>query len=271
MLSFDDLQLFYQIHAGRPPTPLPPALPPASIENVDAFLTEDEVVTKDEAKEAFASVQESFTNVGEEQGEMKVGLQGLALKIDEVQGKATEDLMELAHKADAAWSQASSVASDLSTWLMDAEQQQAAAKTATDRVQALSDAALKETADVRHDQRIAHAQLQADLHTAALQSTSMTERAATQAAQTMADARSTNVEVPHLDATLPCLQAKLRVMKMASQQAQERTLWLESELSAAQDCIGAMEHKAVQQSDDSHRCRSEWTIGMHSIPICMLH
>ena len=74
MLSYDDLQLFYNMHTGRSGTPLPPALPPASIENVDAFLIEDEVVTKDEAKEAFASVQESFANVGEEQGRMKQGL-----------------------------------------------------------------------------------------------------------------------------------------------------------------------------------------------------
>ena len=44
-LPYDDLALFYQVHAGRPPTPLPPQLPPASIENVDAFLTEDDVVT----------------------------------------------------------------------------------------------------------------------------------------------------------------------------------------------------------------------------------
>ena len=73
-LPYDDLVLFYQIHAGRPPTPLPPALPPASIENVDAFLSEDEVVTKEEAKEAFASVKESFASVGEEQEKMKTGL-----------------------------------------------------------------------------------------------------------------------------------------------------------------------------------------------------
>ena len=82
--TLDDLRLFYQIHASRPPTPLPPQLPPASIENVDAFLTEDEVVTKDEAKEAFASVQESFASVDEEQTKMKEGLHGLASKIDEV-------------------------------------------------------------------------------------------------------------------------------------------------------------------------------------------
>ena len=55
-LPYDDLALFYQVHAGRPPTPLQPQLPPLLIENVDAFLTEDDVVTKDEAKEAFASV-----------------------------------------------------------------------------------------------------------------------------------------------------------------------------------------------------------------------
>ena len=66
MMSYGDLQAFYQQHTGRPLTPMPPALPSAAIENVDAFLTEDEVVMKDEAKEAFAFVQESFANVGKE-------------------------------------------------------------------------------------------------------------------------------------------------------------------------------------------------------------
>ena len=55
-LPYETLELFYHVHAERPLTPLPPQLPPPSIENIDAFLTEDEVVTKDEAKEAFASV-----------------------------------------------------------------------------------------------------------------------------------------------------------------------------------------------------------------------
>ena len=88
--------------------------------------------------------------------------------------------------------------------------------------------------------------MEADLQTAALQSQTMAERAATQAAQAMADARSANVEVPHLDSTLLSLQAEMRAMKIASQQAQERALRLESELSAAQDRIGAAEHRATQ-------------------------
>ena len=74
----------------------------------------------------------------------------------------------------------------------------------------------------------------------------MAERVATQAAQAMADAQSANVKVPRLDATLLSLQAELRAMKMASQQAQERVLWLETELSAAEDRIGAAERKAAQ-------------------------
>ena len=55
---------------------------------------------------------------------------------------------------------------------------------------------------MRRDQQIAHAKLEADLQTATLQSQSMAERVATQAAQAMADARSAHVEVPRLDATL---------------------------------------------------------------------
>ena len=97
VLSYTDLHEYYKTFFDRPATPLPPALPPATIENTDAdvFLTEDEVVTKDEAREAFASVQEGFASVGEEQGRMKEGLQGLASKIDEVQGKAAEDVRKL--------------------------------------------------------------------------------------------------------------------------------------------------------------------------------
>ena len=62
----------------------------------------------------------------------------------------------------------------------------------------------------------------------------------------MTDARSAHVEVPRLDSTLLSLQAELHAMKIASQQAQERALRLESELSATQDRIGAAERKAAQ-------------------------
>ena len=89
------------------------------------------MVTKEEAKEAFASVKESFASVGEEQTKMKAGLHGLASKINEVQGKVAEDVATLAQAADEAFSQAESVASDLSTRLADAERQQAAAQAAT--------------------------------------------------------------------------------------------------------------------------------------------
>ena len=245
-LPYDDLALFYQIHARRPPTPLPPQLPPASIENVDAFLTEDEVVAKDEATAAFASVQESFASVGEEQTKIKEGLHGLASKIDEVQGKTAEDVAALAQAADEAFSQAGSATSDLSARLADAERRQAAATSQEERAQAVSDAALLESARARRDQQIARAQLEADVQAATLQSQAAAERAVTQAAQAMADARSANVEVPRLNATLLSLQAEMRVMKIASQQAQERALRLENELSAAQDRIGASERRATQ-------------------------
>ena len=185
-LPYDDLALFYQIHAGRPPTPLPPQLPPPSSENVDAFLTEDEVVTKEEAKEAFASVQESFASVGTEQSKLKEGLQGLASKLDEVQGKAAEDVAALAYAADEAMSHAGSITSDLSARLADAERRQAVATTAAERAQAISDAAFIESAKARREQQIARAKLEADLQTATLQSQSTAERAATQAAQAMA-------------------------------------------------------------------------------------
>ena len=177
---------------------------------------------------------------------MKTGLQGLASKIDEVQGKVAEDVTALARAADDALSHASSVASDLSALLADAERQQAAAKAAAERAQAASDAALLESVTARRDQQIARAQFEADLQAAALQSQSTAERTALQAAQAMADARSAHVEVPRLDATVLQLQAELHAMQVASQQTQERALRLESELSAAQDRIGAAECKVVQ-------------------------
>ena len=101
-LTQEHLELFYQVQVGRPPTPLPPALPPLTIENVGAFATDEEVVTKDEAKEAFASVQESFASVGQEQGKIKEGLHGLASLVDEVQSKGAEDVTALAHATDEA-------------------------------------------------------------------------------------------------------------------------------------------------------------------------
>ena len=238
VLSYEDLHEYYLTFFERPAAPLPPS-------SEDAMVVTDELVTKDEAREAFGSVQETLASVGDEQEQMKTGLHGLASKIDEVQDKAAEDLAELAYKADAAYSQASSVASDLSARLADAERQQAAAKAAAERAQAVSDAALLESAQARRDQQIARAQFEADLQAAALQSQAAADRAAFQAAQASADARSANVEVPRLDATLLQLQSELRAMRVASQQAQERALRLESELSAAQDRIGAAERKAA--------------------------
>ena len=99
---------------------------------------------------------------------------------------------------------------------------------------------------MRRDQQIAHAQLQADVQTAALQSATVVERAAAQAAQAMADARSASVGVPRLESIVGTLQAELQVMKLASQQAQERALRLEHELSTAQDRIGAAERRAAK-------------------------
>ena len=273
LMLYGDLALFAQVHGGpgperRPPTPLPqapPLLPLPSTENVDEFLTEDEVVTKDEAREAFATVKEGFVAVGEEQGRMKEGLQGLASKLDEVQGKAAEDMRKLAEAADTALSQTSSVASDLSDRVAEAERLQAAAQAAAARAQATGDAALQETATARRDQQIAHAQLQADVQTAALQSATVMERAAAQAAQAMTDARSARVSVPRLESLVGTLQAELQVMKVASQQSQERTLRMEHELSTAQDRIGAAERRATKAEHDMLRCKNGWTIGMHSI------
>ena len=161
LLSYADLHEYYKTFFDRPATPLPPALPPATIENTDTdvFLTEDEVVTKDEAREAFASVQERFATVDETQGVMQEGLQGLASKIDEVQGKTADDLRKLAEAADTALSQTSSVASDLSDRVAEAERQQAIVQAAAAQAQATSDAALQETATARRDQQIVHAQL----------------------------------------------------------------------------------------------------------------
>ena len=110
----------------------------------------------------------------------------------------------------------------------------------------MSDAALKETAVTRCEQEIARVQLEANLQTAALQAQSIAERAASHTAQAMSDAQSAHVKVPRLDSTLLSLQAEMRVMKIATQQEQERALRLESALSAAQDCIGAAERRATQ-------------------------
>ena len=81
----------------------------------------------------------------------------------------------------------------------------------------MSDAALKETAATRREQEIARVQLEANLQTAALQAQSITERAASHAAQAMSDARSAHVEVPRLDSTLLSLQAEICAMKIATQ------------------------------------------------------
>ena len=81
----------------------------------------------------------------------------------------------------------------------------------------MSNAAFLESAKARRDQQVARAQLEADLQAATLQSQSMAERVATQAAQAMADAWSANVEVPRLDSIVGNLQAELQVMKLATQ------------------------------------------------------
>ena len=58
--------------------------------------------------------------------------------------------------------------SDLSARLADAERRQAAATTVAERAQAVSDAALMESAQAHRDQQIARAQLEADLQAATL-------------------------------------------------------------------------------------------------------
>ena len=59
---------------------------------------------------------------------------------------------------------------------------------------------------------------------------------------------------PLLDATLlASLQAELRAMKIATQQAQERALRLESELSTAQVRIDAAERKAIDRWRNGRR------------------
>ena len=79
--------------------PLPQLPTPADV--VGAFVVEEDVVTREEAKQAFHVVKDNFATMGEEHTRMKQGLQGLASEIDAVRGKATEDMQELAHNADA--------------------------------------------------------------------------------------------------------------------------------------------------------------------------
>ena len=153
---------------------------------------------------------------------------------------------KLACNADAALQRASSVASDLSTRVAQAETQQASASLTAKQAQARSEAALKETEDVRHDQQIAYARMEAELQIAATKSQATANHAAAQAAQAIPDARNATVEVPRLDATMSCLHQELQAMKVATQQAQERAMRLETELSTTQDCIGAIEREAAQ-------------------------
>lgn len=90
--------------------------------------------------------------MGEEHARMKEGLQGFASKLDAVQGKPSEDVQELARNADAALQRASSVASDRSARVAHVETQQASTTLTTKQAQVASDAALKETANVRRNQ-----------------------------------------------------------------------------------------------------------------------
>ena len=73
VISYGELQAFYEQHTGLGFTSVPPRMPIRSPEPEpeDLYLTEDDIVTKEEAKEAFASVQTGFANVGEEQGRIK--------------------------------------------------------------------------------------------------------------------------------------------------------------------------------------------------------
>ena len=149
LLPYDELQDFYFTHGGG--QAFVPQLP-APANAVGTIVAEEDIVTREEAQKAFENVQETFANIGDEHARMKEGLQGLASEIDAVRGKATEDMQKLAHNADAALQRASSVASDLSARMSQAESQQASAKLTSEQTQATSAAALKETADVRRDQ-----------------------------------------------------------------------------------------------------------------------
>ena len=130
---------------------------------------------------------------------------------------------------------------------------------------------MKETEDVRCDQQIAYACMEAELQVAATKSQAIADYAATQAAQAIADARSATTEVPRLDATVSYLQQELQLVKVAAQQAQERALHLETQLSTVQDRIGAADAKEPKLSKAMQHCSNAWTIGMPLIPICMLH
>ena len=88
--------------------------------------------------------------------------------------------------------------------------------------------------------------MEANLQVAAIKRQSTADHVAAQATQALADARSAVVELPRLDATMVSLQQELQAIKVAAQQANESAMQLETALSAAQDCIGAVECKAAQ-------------------------
>ena len=126
-------------------------------------------------------------------------------------------MQELACNADAALHRASSVASDLSVRVTQAESQQALTNLIAEQAQAASAAALKETADVRRYQQIAYARMKAYLQVATIRSQSTAEQAAAQAAQALVDARSANIKVPRLDSTMLSLQQEMQALKVAAQ------------------------------------------------------
>ena len=96
-IPLEELQTFYALHAAQV-LQLPVSMDIAVGEVVPTqgsgpttFIVGEDVITRDEAKQAFHMVKDNFATMSNEHACMKQGLQGLASEIDAVRGKAIED------------------------------------------------------------------------------------------------------------------------------------------------------------------------------------
>ena len=89
LIPYEELQDFYITHGGGQSS-VPQLSAPADA--VIAIVVEDDVVTREEAQQAFHVVKDNFATMSDEHARMKQGPHGLASEIDVVRGKTAEDM-----------------------------------------------------------------------------------------------------------------------------------------------------------------------------------